>query len=364
MKFSILIPVYNVEKYLSTCLDSVLNQTFRDFEVICVNDGSTDNSLKILEEYSKKDKRIKIFSKSNCGLLWARRDGIKLASGEYVLFLDSDDAYHSNNALSLIDICLEKYNFPDLVIFDRAEIVDGKVVYTCPHFFEEERFFDEKSIHELRYNFISRNYLNAIFLKCIKTNVIKQDTTDYTVHNPQMAEDVTQSMFMFDKCKTIVFLPEFIYLYRRNNASITRTPLTLDLLEAKMVRRLFFDLYTLIKSWFLESYYSDVFQKFFNKAYSFYCDRILELFSNKAHKVNKKRILEFQWFTDDNLFLKNINHVKEAKLKASYRCLTLALIKDSFFYLNLGLIKYKFENFVHLLRSRISKLLKRKKNEN
>ena len=91
MRFSIIIPVYNVEKYLRECLDSVLNQTFPDWEAVCVNDGSTDGSADILEEYAQKETRVKVISQPNGGLSAARNTGMKAVSGEYVLFLDSDD---------------------------------------------------------------------------------------------------------------------------------------------------------------------------------------------------------------------------------------------------------------------------------
>lgn len=90
-KISIIVPVYNVEKYLSTCLDSLINQTLKDIEIICINDGSTDNSLNILNEYVKKDERIKIISQENQGLSMARNNGLKEAKGEYISFIDSDD---------------------------------------------------------------------------------------------------------------------------------------------------------------------------------------------------------------------------------------------------------------------------------
>ncbi len=91
---SVIIPVYNVEKYLRRCLDSVLNQTFTDWEAICVNDGSPDNSLDILKEYAKKDSRFKIVDKKNGGLSDARNAGMKIATGDYILYLDSDDFIH------------------------------------------------------------------------------------------------------------------------------------------------------------------------------------------------------------------------------------------------------------------------------
>lgn len=88
---SVIVPVYNVEKYLSQCLDSVINQTYKQLEILCINDGSTDGSLKILEQYAAKDKRIRIISKENEGLSTTRNLGIRQATGKYILFLDSDD---------------------------------------------------------------------------------------------------------------------------------------------------------------------------------------------------------------------------------------------------------------------------------
>ena len=83
VKVSVIVPVYNVEKYLKDCLDSVVNQTLEDIEIICVNDGSTDNSLAILEEYAEKDSRIKIITQENKGLGGARNTGLYHANGEY-----------------------------------------------------------------------------------------------------------------------------------------------------------------------------------------------------------------------------------------------------------------------------------------
>ena len=88
---SIIVPIYNVEKYLGRCLDSLLAQTLKNIEIIAVNDGSTDLSLKILKEYSIKDSRIKIINKPNGGVSSARNEGIQLASGEFIGFVDPDD---------------------------------------------------------------------------------------------------------------------------------------------------------------------------------------------------------------------------------------------------------------------------------
>ena len=88
---SVIIPIYNVEKYLRRCLDSVLNQTFSDWEAICVNDGSPDGSAAILSEYAARDARFKIVNKPNGGLSDARNAGMAVATGDYILYLDSDD---------------------------------------------------------------------------------------------------------------------------------------------------------------------------------------------------------------------------------------------------------------------------------
>ena len=119
-KISVIIPVFNVEKFLPRCLDSVLHQTFSDFEVICVNDGSPDNCDKILEQYAQKDNRIKIISQINQGLSMARNNGFKYALGEYIYFLDSDDFIHPQ----LLEYAykLAVGNKADIVEFDFKKI--------------------------------------------------------------------------------------------------------------------------------------------------------------------------------------------------------------------------------------------------
>mgnify|MGYP004528342755 FL=1 len=92
-KISVILPVYNVEKYLRQCLDTIIGQTLREIEVLCVDDGSTDNSARILEEYAQKDQRVKIYTQKNAGAGAARNLGLRQASGKYLSFLDSDDFF-------------------------------------------------------------------------------------------------------------------------------------------------------------------------------------------------------------------------------------------------------------------------------
>ncbi|MBR0519138.1 glycosyltransferase family 2 protein, partial [bacterium] len=109
-KISVIVPVYNVEKYLPECLDSIVNQTLKEIEIICVNDGSTDNSLSILREYSSKDNRIKIIDKENEGLEYTRKVGLDNATGKYILFCDSDDKYFSNDVFEKLYNEIQKNN--------------------------------------------------------------------------------------------------------------------------------------------------------------------------------------------------------------------------------------------------------------
>lgn len=125
-KVSVIIPVYNVEKYLRQCLDSILNQTLREIEIICVDDGSTDSSYDILQEYAKKDSRFVILKQQNAGAGIARNTGMKIAKGTYLSILDSDD-YFELDMLEKAYLQCEKYN-ADMCVFrsDRFDSLTGK----------------------------------------------------------------------------------------------------------------------------------------------------------------------------------------------------------------------------------------------
>lgn len=115
-KFSVILPIFNTEKYLKACLDSIINQTYKNLEIICVNDGSTDGSLKILEEYSSKDSRIKIINQQNQGVSAARNAGIDNATGDYVSFVDPDDWLELNMYETLNKYIQEKN--PSVLLFE------------------------------------------------------------------------------------------------------------------------------------------------------------------------------------------------------------------------------------------------------
>lgn len=135
-KLSVIIPVYNAEKYLGECLDSVRSQTLRDIEIICVNDGSSDNSLDLLRDYKEKDERISIIEKENGGASSARNAGISAAQGEYILFLDSDDQLCEKDALEHL--------------WEKADKGNLDVLY-----FDTTVFFESEELREKNQNYIS-----------------------------------------------------------------------------------------------------------------------------------------------------------------------------------------------------------------
>lgn len=115
VKVSVIIPVYNVEEYLVKCLESVVNQTLQDIEIICVNDGSTDNSYEILKQYAKLDKRIILVDKENEGASAARNTGMQYSRSEYILFLDSDDRLQPETCEVVYNTAITDKS--DLVVF-------------------------------------------------------------------------------------------------------------------------------------------------------------------------------------------------------------------------------------------------------
>ena len=129
MTFSIIIPVYQVEKYLEQCLESVLNQNFNDYEVILIDDGSTDNSGKICDDYVSKYSNIEVIHQTNSGPSVARNNGMERANGDYIVFIDSDD-YVEHDSFKQIYLELKKSRFPDLLITPfKTFKASGKIQY-------------------------------------------------------------------------------------------------------------------------------------------------------------------------------------------------------------------------------------------
>lgn len=210
-KVSVIVPVYNTQKYLKRCIDSILNQTYNNLDIILVNDGSTDDSLKICEEYAKIDDRISIISGKNYGVSHARNIGIEKAKGEYLYFADSDDYLEFD--------AIEKM----LREFVNA---DGELIIAGYNEIENKEKIAKKSWGNLRIKcndakklILDENgaggYLwNKLFkLSLIKEFKIKFDEKIY------VWEDVLFVMEYLDKCKNINLIDDIVYEYCRRDGS-------------------------------------------------------------------------------------------------------------------------------------------------
>lgn len=211
-KISVIIPVYNVEKYLAECLTSVVNQTFKDIEIICVNDGSTDNSPKILEEFAQKDSRIKIINQENQGMSCARNAGLAVATGEYITFVDSDD-YISTDLYA----DMQKYLPAELICFN-AKIFPMSEKYRALQNYIQCKFEGEQPITEKIIKQTNIHIWNKIF----KTSVIRENNIKFP--DGLYFEDFP---FMFEylySINTAKFVTgKGYYFYRQQPNSIMKT---------------------------------------------------------------------------------------------------------------------------------------------
>ena len=218
VEISIVIPVYNVEKYLMECLDSAVNQTFKDIEIICINDGSTDRSLDILKEYQESDDRIIIFNQENQGPGAARNLGINKSKGKYVYFLDSDDYLELNALEKLYNICEEKSL--DFVLFKLLNFNDktGKTFQTKYYnmAFLNERIGDNVFSYKDLYDCVF-NLAVSPPAKLYRRELI----TDVDYPEGIIFEDNVFFLKTLLKAKRIYFLDEFLYNRRRRDDSLT-----------------------------------------------------------------------------------------------------------------------------------------------
>ena len=213
---SVIVPVYNVEKYISQCLDSIINQTYSNIEIICVNDGTRDGSRKILEEYRKKDSRIKIIDKKNGGLSSARNAGLEVAQGEYISFIDSDDwieetmiekLYRNITSLDTdIAICgVHQYDEK------KKEIDDSNKYYTLEYF---DKSFDNRSFtYEETKPFIMDVCVMA-WNKLYRRSLIDQEQARFP--DGLIFEDGPFFFTLFFKARGVSIVREYLYYYRVN----------------------------------------------------------------------------------------------------------------------------------------------------
>lgn len=212
MKVSVIVPVYNVEKYLNKCIDSIIVQTYKDLEIILVDDGSKDNSGYICDFWGKKDNRIKVLHKANGGLSDARNYGIECATGDYFTFIDSDDYIHEKMIELLVD-ALEK-NDADISIcdFERVQDDKGNFVNVLQ---KEELSMTGKDAVEKRYKYKDIRYVTA-WAKLYKKHLFEE----YRYPVGKIHEDEFLTYKLLYTSDKVVFLNLKLYFYRQRESSI------------------------------------------------------------------------------------------------------------------------------------------------
>lgn len=228
-KVSIIVPVYNVEKYIERCLDTLINQTLKDIEIIIVNDESPDKSIEICEKFAEKDSRIKIYSKLNEGLGFARNYGIQKANGEYIAFVDSDD-YISLNMCELLYKYAKK-NGADIVyggIYTDNNL--GKIEQK-PCVNTEKIWKGDKEIKQLLLDFIATEPKEkrdtimevSVWKALFKRKIFEENKIKFVSEREFISEDIIFDIDFFMKSKCIIAIPDCIYYYCLNDNSLSKT---------------------------------------------------------------------------------------------------------------------------------------------
>lgn len=217
MLFSIIIPVYNVESYLKECVESILNQSYKDYEIILVDDGSTDNSGSICDDYAGKYSKISAEHKVNGGLSDARNYGLKKANGEYVLFIDSDDFIVYKDFLSDLSGCVIKS--PDMVLFKYAKYFHSKHRFgTCCFSYckaQHKEDYAECLMELVR----DDAFYGMAWIKAIRRDFLQNNHIEFEVG--LLGEDMEWNYHLITKAKHLVLLDKVAIAYRQREGSIT-----------------------------------------------------------------------------------------------------------------------------------------------
>lgn len=239
-KISIIVPVYNVEQYLSKCLDSLIQQTYTNIEIICINDESPDNSLGILEQYAQKDKRIKIINQKNTGLSGARNKGIEAATGDYITFVDSDDWIDLDTCEVALKSALE---------YD-ADVVLWSYIREFSNYSRIKKIFNndiiifsymevKQKLHR-RFCGLSNEELNhpdtsdaiaTAWAKLYKSKLIKKNEIQFIDTKLIGTEDALFNFNLFNYVSKAVFINKYFNHYRKDNETSLTTKYKSNLYE-------------------------------------------------------------------------------------------------------------------------------------
>ena len=218
---SVIIPVYKVEKYLRECVDSVLSQTYKNLEIILVDDGSPDNCPQICDEYAAKDSRIKVIHKENGGLSSARNAGIKIATGDYLMFMDSDDFWNDKISLSNMLSIVESNIQVEMFLFTSLDYIEGKGYFKRKEHFNLKNFQTDTIENYCKSLQQNGNFEVAAYTKIFKTEFIKNNGLYFK--EGIVSEDCEWMLRILGVLKSVKVIDAPLYMYRQREGSITKT---------------------------------------------------------------------------------------------------------------------------------------------
>jgi len=209
--FSLIVPIYNAEVYLSKCLTSLINQTYKNFEIILINDGSKDGSLKIAQKFANENDRIKIIDQKNAGVSTARNVGLATATGKYVIFIDSDDYLIDMRAIEKLHAATNK----------RTDVVMYNIFYEnkSVHYpLLEKSYIDKREFDAFLFQMIRYEHLNSPCNKVYNRQILNKYKIQFD-NNIKIGEDLLFNIEYFKYCQSAYYLNDTLYFYRTSNVS-------------------------------------------------------------------------------------------------------------------------------------------------
>ena len=233
MFFSFIVPVYNTSKYLTRCIESILCQKRADFEIVLVDDGSTDNSGEICDSYAEKNPDIvRVIHKENEGLLLTRRRGFKEAKGDWFINVDSDD-YIAPDLLESVVKAIDRYQ-PDMVMYNYQYFTNADEITPSKINIPNESVFNvDKKEQVYTYRLLS-NDINSMCMKALKREIVDVDADYNDCEIRNMCEDAYQVLPLFTNSNKIVYLSTPLYYYRKGQDSITASRSFNDWMASKI----------------------------------------------------------------------------------------------------------------------------------
>lgn len=279
---SVVVPVYNVEDVLHFCIDSILNQTYKDFELILVDDGSTDKSGKICDEYADQDSRIRVFHKENGGVSSARNVGIDNANGEYICFVDSDDCVHTNFLEKMYTTMIAQR--AKLVVCGYEVVQNGVILEKRKYSELEIDFVSRKNV----YNLVNKTMYSAPWCKLFLKEIIIKHNIRFQ-EDLSLGEDMVFNFAYTDYISEIFILNLSLYKYIIDNNNSLLRRYRKDLLSdyQKMDKYL----YEYLDKWAVSdecrsSYYQQRYYQYEDVLYNTFSDENKATFTNKIKYNN------------------------------------------------------------------------------